>query len=184
MSGERFRWRLSLAGAILVWAAVAIAGVIASVLPEPWRVLPAVLPAGVVVLIGVAAAQHWWTWGALLIAAPVFGFGVYSLVEALRSPEGTRYHSYAVGFAIAGIGYGLALAVVAVSLAGIGVIIGQRRRVRHAADLVDDAWALAGGTPGDGSGPRLLGPVNLPAGRLSTRGPDSHPAADSSSRES
>jgi hypothetical protein len=180
MIRERFRWRLSLVCAFLVWVAIAIAGIIATVLPEPWRVLPAILPAGAVLLIGVAAAHHWWTRGALLIAAPLVTFGVYGLVEALRSPDGARYHSYAVGFAIAGIGYGLAFAVAAVALAGVGVIIGQRRqgKERDAADLVDDAWSLAEGTPADGSGPLPLGPINLPAGRPYTRGPDGHQAAD------
>jgi hypothetical protein len=173
--------------AFFVWVAIIIAVVIASLLPAPWRMLPAVLPAGVVVLIGVWAAHHWWTRGALLIAAPLLVFGVYSLVEALRSAEGTRYHSYAVGFAIAGLEYGLALAVVAMALAGLGVIIGQRRRrpERDAADLVadvahvvDGAWALAEGTPADGTGPLPFGPINLPEGRPYTRGPDGHLAAD------
>lgn len=187
MFRERFRWRLATVCAFLVWVAIIVAGVIASLLPEPWRWLPAVLPAGVVVLIGVAAAHHWWTRGAFLIAAPLLVVGGYNLVEALRSTEGTRYHSYAVGFAIAGLGYGLALAAVAMMLAGLGVIIGQRRQgtARDAADLVadaahvvDDAWALAEGTPADGTGPLPFGPVNLPEGRPYTRGPDGHQAAD------
>ena len=187
MNREWFRWRLSLVCAFLVWVAIVVAGIIASLLPAPWRVLPAVLPAGVVVLTGVAAAHHWWTRGAVLIAAPPLVVGVYNLVEALRSAEGTRYHSYAVGFAIAGLGYGLALAVVAVLLAGLGVILGQRRflRERDAADLVadaahvvDDAWALAEGTPADGTGSLPFGPVNMPEGRPYTRGPDGHQAAD------
>ena len=187
MVRERFRWRLSLVCAFLVWVAIAAAGIIASLLPEPWRVLPAVLPAGVVVLIGVAAANHWWTRGSLLVAAPLVAFGVYGLVEALRSAEGTRYHSYAVGFAIAGLSYGLALAVVTVLLAGLGVVIGQRRypRERDAVDLVEEAagvvdgvWALAEGTPADGSGPLPFGPSNLPEGRPYARGPDGHQAAD------
>lgn len=142
-------WGLSLVCAFLVWVSIVIAGIIASLLPEAWRLLPAVFPVAVVVLIGLGAADHWWTWGALLSAAPLLAFGVYSLVEALRSTEDTRYHSYAVGFAIAGLGYGLALAVVAVALAALGVIIGQRRnpRGRDVTDLVEDAWAPPQGKP-------------------------------------
>ena len=75
MVRERFRWRLSLVCTLLVWVAIATAGIIASLLPEPWRALPAVLPAGIVVLIGVVAANHWWTRGALLIATPLVTFG-------------------------------------------------------------------------------------------------------------
>ena len=41
-----------------------------------------------------------------------------------------------------------------------------------------DAWALAEGTPADGTGPLPFGPVNLPEGRPYTRGPDGHQAAD------
>jgi hypothetical protein len=66
----------------------------------------------------------------------------------------------------------------------VGVIIGQRRqgKERDAADLVDDAWSLAEGTPADGSGPLPFGPVNLPERRPYTRGPDGHQAADSTYR--
>ncbi len=178
VSRTLFRWRLSLVCTFIVWGVMVAAGIIASLLPEPWRVLPAVLPAGAGLLIGVAAAHHWWTRGAVLIAAPLLAFGVYSLVEALRSVEGTRYHSNAVMFAIAGLGFGLALAVVVMTLASLGVIIGQRRGMRNAADLVDDAWSLAEGTPADGPRPLPFGPVNIPAGRLCTREPNGHQAVD------
>ncbi len=180
MSREQFRWRLSLVCAFLVWGVMVVAGVIASLLPAPWRVLPAALPVAAVLLIGVAAGHHWWTRGAVLVAVPLLIVGVYGLVETFRSPDGARYHSYAVMYAIAGLGYGLALAVVAMALAGLGVIIGQRRhsRNRDAADLVDDTWSLAEGIPADGAAPLPFGPINLPAGRPYTRGPDGHQAAD------
>lgn len=145
MIRAEFRWGLSLACAVIVWVVIGVAAVMVSLLPEPWRWLPVALPVGAVLLIGVVAARHWWTRGAWLIAAPLIGFGVYSLVEALRSAADARYHSYAVMFTIIGLGYGLALAVAATVLAGLGVVIGQRRQVRDAADLVDNAWALEDG---------------------------------------
>lgn len=126
MNPTTFRLLLSLVCVFIVWGTMILAGFMASLLPDGWRLLPVVLPVGVIVLVGAAAAHHWWTWGSSLIAAPLVAFGMYSLVEALRSPDGTRYHSYAVGFAAAGIGYGLALAVLAMALAGLGVVIGQR----------------------------------------------------------
>ena len=126
MSRTPSRLLLTLGCVFVVWAAILLAGVIAPLLPGQWRAMSAVVPVMVVVLIGVTAAHHWWTWGSSLIATPLAAFGLYCLVEALRSPDGTRYHSYAVGFAIAGLGSGLALAVVAMALAGLGVVIGKR----------------------------------------------------------
>lgn len=145
MIRAEFRWGLSLACAVIVWVMTGVAAVMVSLLPEPWRWIPVALPVGAVLLIGVVVARHWWTRGAWLIAAPLLGFGVYSLVETLRSADDARYHSYAVMFTIIGLGYGLALAVVATALAGLGVVIGQRRQVRNAAALVDDAWSLGEG---------------------------------------
>ena len=139
MSRDWSRWRLGLLYTIIVWVSIVLAAIIAVSLPEPWGVLPALLPAAAILLIGVVAADHWWTRGAVLIAVPPLIFGVYSVIEVLRSTEGTRYHSYAVMFALAGLGYGLALGIVAMALAGLGVIIGQRRGERDAADLVSDA---------------------------------------------
>ena len=126
MNRTQPRLLLTLSCVFVVWAAILLAGVIASLLPGQWHLLSAVLPVMVIVLIGVTAAHHWWTFGSSLIATPLVAFGVYCLAEALRTPDGTRYHSYAVGFAIAGLSYGLALAVVAMALAGLGVVIGKR----------------------------------------------------------
>ena len=145
MSRDWSRWRLGLLYTIIVWVSIVLAAIIAVSLPEPWGVLPALLPAAAILLIGVVVADHWWTRGAVLIAAPPLIFGVYSLIQMFRSTEGTCYHSYAVGFAIAGLGYGLALGIVAMALAGLGVIIGQRRAERDVADLVSDAAEIVDG---------------------------------------
>lgn len=145
MSRDWSHWRLALLYTIIVWVAIILAVAVAVSRPEPWGVLPALLPAAAILLIGVVVADHWWTRGAVLIAVPPLVFGVYSLIEALRSTEGTRYHSYAVMFALAGLGYGLALGIVAMALAGLGVIIGQRREEREAAELISDAAEIVDG---------------------------------------
>ena len=155
-------WRyllLSLVRASVVWGAILLAGIIASFLPGEWRALPILLPLIVIVCIGMAAAHHWRTWGSLLIPLPLVVFGLYCLVEVFRSPPGTRYHSYAVGFAIAGLVYGLALGVVVLALTGLGVVLGQRRQrwarsdlvSAGGADLLAGSWALGEGTAADGA---------------------------------
>lgn len=149
MSRRAFRWRLSLLCMFIVWSLAFFSMIISSSLPEGWRMLLVILPAGTVLFIGILAANHWWTRSAALLAWPFLAVGVVSLVDTLGSIDGTQYDSSSAHNTMASLGFGIVFAIVTVALASLGVDIGQRLYgtnrddidlVRDAVDLLERAW--------------------------------------------
>lgn len=121
-------WAYSILLALLVWGIGLAPAVVAYSMSDGgdhlgWMVVP---PMITVVLIGVWAADHWWTRGSLLIAVPPAVRMLVLLRESLELEERAP-GAFARGVAVTlGLGIcALAVAVVAVVAAALGVWIGK-----------------------------------------------------------
>lgn len=126
------QWAVSAALAGLTWFVAIASLAAASLMPVQYRmgalVAATVLTLAVVLVIGVRVADHWWTRGASLTAAPLLLIGLWMAFEAYRSQADANYHGYAVYFTILALAAGAVVGVAVMASAGLGVIIGQQRR--------------------------------------------------------